>query len=175
MKRREVFLAREAEIQHQSPAYRWRTNETERHTLGQLLRTMLGVDEVNFLRLRVVARDFWETDVLTRREDDGTALFVCESATLIIEMTTTARQREEYVVYLHAEDEAEGTLYMRVTLVQPTLSASPRHSLVSAEAAKTSVGVPVYLGRGAGSLKGRKTFGGRSSLCQPQRVAQRGL
>ena len=150
MNRREVFLAREAEIQHQSPAYRWRTNETERHTLGQLLRTMLGVDEVNFLRLRVVAREFWETsveeemenydlaDVLTRREDDGTALFVCESATLIIEMTTTARQREEYVVYLHAEDEAEGTLYMRVTLVQPTLSASPRHSLVSAEAAKTT-------------------------------------
>ncbi len=150
MNLREVFLAREVEIKHQASAYQWRTNDTERHTLGQLLHTLLDVDELKFLRLRVVANEFFETsveeemvnydlaDVLTRREEDGTVLFICESATLIIEVAASTLQMREYVVHLRAEGEAEETLYMRVSLMQPATPLSPRHSLASSEMDNTA-------------------------------------
>lgn len=144
MNARERHLAHEAELFSQKGMHQWRSNEVEHHYLEQLFHTLCETELVHFHRLRVVAdgcKEITEADeialfdittTLIRQDEDG-ALFVRESATLIVEATVGGRSQNEYILHLQAEDEAQDVLYMRLTFVMPTRNFTPTHSRMSAE------------------------------------------
>lgn len=152
MTRREIYLARQMEWTHQKDKYRWVTTETERRTLGRLFRTLFENKELRMERLRIVTDeqkvvtdvqemdDFDLTEVLIRKEDDGTALFVRETAMLILDAAVGEEPLQEYLIHLRAEDEAEGVLYMRLTFISPQRSVSPTYSQ-SVKAADMDFGI----------------------------------
>lgn len=141
---REIYLAREAELINQNGGYQWRTNEVEHHYLEQLFYTLCSTNEVHFHRLRIVTNELIEindpeeialydvTASIIRHDSEG-ALFVCESTTLIVEATVAGEQAKEYLLHLHAEDELEDVLYMRLTFVPPTSNFSTSHSRMTAD------------------------------------------
>lgn len=140
MTKREMFLARQTEWTHQQMKFRWSANETEHQTIGRLLETLFEGKSYKIGRLRIITEkqkiltdvsevaNFDLTDVLIRKAEDETALFVRETATLILEASFASETMQEYLIHLHAEDEAEGVLYMRLTFVEPQHPVSPTHS-----------------------------------------------
>lgn len=140
MSAREAFLAYETEMRLQNEHYRWRSNETERHTVGQLFRTILGVDEVEFSRLRIVADTLQEITVaeaieafdltapIIRTQASEGALFIAEQATLIVQLSAAGSPQEDYVVQLRPEQETADSLYFRVSILLPAHGLSPFHS-----------------------------------------------
>lgn len=150
MNARERHLAHEAELINQNGGHEWRSNEVEHHYLEQLFYTLCGTPLVGFHRLRIVADELQElsdpdaialydvTAALIRHDNDG-ALFIRESATLLVEATIGGEQRQEYLLHLHAEDEAQEVLYMRLTFVPPIQNFSPTHSRMATEIAPSPV------------------------------------
>lgn len=141
MTEREAFMAREAELRLLDEEYRWRINETERRTLSQLFRTILGVETVEFSRLRVVTdtlRELTEPDAIAsfdltepiiRTQQGGEALFTAGQATIIVQLAAMGGPQEEYVVQLRPEEETTESLYFRVSILLPTHGLSPTHSI----------------------------------------------
>ena len=140
MHNREVYLAFESEIKSQTEPLQWRSNEVEHHTLGQLFRTLLGVEEINFQRLRLIvdevstvtdAETIETTDLLEpiiQSQPDGTALFVAENATLLVDASTPLHPMQQFAIHLHAEAETDECLYVRITFLPTAKGLSPDQS-----------------------------------------------
>lgn len=127
MSNRETYLARETEWMHQEPRLKWRQNETQRHSLQQLFRTFFEEATIRFDRLTIITeelqtiadlesiRDYNISDVLIRKDESG-AMFIRETATLIIEASVGEKASHDYIVHLRAEEEAEEVLYLEFNL-----------------------------------------------------------
>lgn len=140
MSNREIYLARETEWMHQEPRLKWRQNETHRHTLQQLFRTFFEEERIRLARLTVVTDELLRlsdpesignydiSEVLIRKDEAG-AMFVRETATLIVEASVGEKANYDYLVHLRAEEETEGILYFTLTFVRPHFTANRSHSV----------------------------------------------
>lgn len=140
MSKRELFLAREVEWLHQEPRFKWREYETNGHTIQQLFRTFFEEESVQFNRLTIITDSLqriaeseqiesFDLSLVLIRKDEAEALFVRETATLIVEASVGEKSCNDYLIHLRAEEEAEGVLYFTLTFVQPHIVASRSHSV----------------------------------------------
>lgn len=142
---REQFLSHELEMQRQQFDMQGHEVDFCSITLGELLRVVFGFDDCDYSRL-VLFNDETTTDY-GADEIDGLNLatllvnlnteipyFSIPQATLVLDFL---RDGTSHTVILHlaAESETSGTLYTRITIVQPDRPLGPNHSLKSRQMA----------------------------------------
>lgn len=125
---REVHLANETEMKLE--AGDWRAYDNRRLTLGDALYMILDTDDVRPQRLTIVSdeqrivdkpSDIFSLDLaaLLADAEAESPYFLRQQTTLILEAAPGGERQQTYILHLAAESEAEDTLYMRLTFVQP--------------------------------------------------------
>lgn len=140
----DLFLLSEQELREEEGKQTNRFNCTDVLSLGQLLGTLSEVEKENLLNMKIVAdydrsvldnpEDIWNFNIstlLTEYQEDGSLKIRNGNATLVLNLRKQGRKERtvNLLIDFHAENEWEGILYFRVSMLTPSAEVKPNGNL----------------------------------------------